>query len=443
MSDLSNILKKEVRELLTPATIIPVIVMAFVFGGMGHMIGGVIEEAKEKPVIGIIDGDNSFLSGIATGVLNEQAKVVYSSTDGADISEGLERVKEEGGAALVVIPSDFSESIYENHPGVIRIHWIMRGAGAMDSIPSQVVDALVQVVNREISRELVEDGSPVDPDVAVSPIKKSETTVFKGREMEGLSPGIISGMLSSQSITIPIIMMMIIMMAGGTVITSMGMEKENKTLETLLTLPVKRNSIVIGKIVGSAIVGLVMAAIYMVGFGYYMQSFQSAEINLADFGLALGPQDYLLVGLSLFVTLLAGLALCMVLGTFAKNYKSAQTLMLPVTLLAVIPMFLIMFKDFDTLPAVLRIILFVIPFSHPMMAVRALMFDDYLLVLSGIAYVAVFAVVMVAVVAWIFRTDRLLTGRTRTRRGGAKLFGFPIVRFFEEKLRPIQKQEKM
>jgi ABC-2 type transport system permease protein len=416
MSDLGNIVKKEVRELLTPTTIIPVIAMALIFGTMGHMIGGVIEEAKEKPTIGIIDEDNSSLSGIATGVLNEGAKVVYSSTNGANISEGLERVEENDGVALLVIPPDFSKSIYENRPGEIRIHWIMKGAGMMDSVPSQIVDALVQVINQEISRKLVEEGSPVKPDVAVNPIVKSETTVFKGKEME-LSPGAISGMLSSQSVTIPIIMMLIIMMAGGTVITSMGMEKENKTLETLLTLPIKRNSIVIGKIVGSAIVGLVMAAIYMVGFGYYMQSFQAAEINLADFGLALGPQDYLLVGLSLFVTLLAGLSLCMVLGTFAKNYKSAQTLMLPVTLLAMIPMFMIMFKDFDTLPAVLRIILFAIPFSHPMMAIRALMFDDYLLVLSGIAYVTVFAATMVAVVAWIFRTDRLLTGGTKLHLG--------------------------
>jgi ABC-2 type transport system permease protein len=208
------------------------------------------------------------------------------------------------------------------------------------------------------------------------------------------------------------VMMIIIMMAGSTVISSMGMEKENKTLETLFTLPVKRSSIVAGKIVGSAVVGLLMAAIYMFGFGYYMQSFQAGlEINLADFGLALGMQDYVLVGISLFVTLLAGLALCMVLGTFAKDYKSAQTLILPITALATIPMFLIMFKDFDTLPVLLKAVLFAIPFSHPMMSIRALLFDDYLLVLSGIVYVTLFAAATVALAVHIFKTDRLLTGR--------------------------------
>jgi len=416
MSDLGNIIKKEVRELLTPATIIPVVAMAIVFGGMGQMIGGITEEAKEKPIIGIIDADNSPLSEIITGVLDEQAKVVYFSPDIADISEGLENVEGEGGAALLVVPPDFSESIYENQPGEIRIHWIMKGAGVMDSIHSQAVDVLIQVVSQEISKKLVDEGS-IDPDIAVNPIAKSETTIFKGREIEGLSPGAISGILSSQSVVLPMIMMIIIIITGNTIIASMGMEKENKTLETLLTLPVKRNYIVIGKIAGSAIVGLVMAAIYMVGFGYYMQSFQGAEINLADFGLALGPQDYFLIGLSVFVALLAGLSLCMFLGTFAKDFKSAQTLILPVTFLTLVPMFLIMFKDFDTLPAVLKIALFAIPFSHPMMAMRALMVDDYLLVLSGIAYVTIFAAVIVAVVAWIFRSDRLLTGRIKTRRG--------------------------
>ena len=103
----------------------------------------------------------------------------------------------------------------------------------------------------------------------------------------------------------------------------------------------------------------------------------------------------------------------MLLGTFAKNYKSAQTLVFPVTMLAMIPMFIIMFTDFDTLPLVMKVLLFAIPFSHPMLATRALIFNDYLLVLSGIIYVLAFAVVTISIVVWVFKTDRLLTGTTR------------------------------
>jgi len=105
----------------------------------------------------------------------------------------------------------------------------------------------------------------------------------------------------------------------------------------------------------------------------------------------------------------------MLLGTFAKNYKSAQTLTFPITMLAMIPMFLTMFADFDTLPLALKGFLFAIPFSHPMMAPRALMFNDYLLVLGGIVYVTIFAIVTIAIVVWVFKTDRLLTGSTKKK----------------------------
>jgi ABC-2 type transport system permease protein len=218
---------------------------------------------------------------------------------------------------------------------------------------------------------------------------------------------------------------MLIMMAGASVIASMGMEKENKTLETLLTLPVRRSHIVIGKMVGSALVGLIMAAIYMLGLSRYMGSFQISDINLANFGLALGVPDYLLIGISLFTALLAGLALCIVLGTFAKNFRSAQTLIFPIAALAMISMFTTIFKDFDTLPPMLRILVFAIPFSHPMMVMRALMMGNYSLVIGGIAYNAVFTVTMVWIAVRIFNSDRLLTGSVRKRLGLGRLaWGF-------------------
>ncbi len=413
MNHLLNIIRKEVRELLTPATFVPIIVMAIIFGSMGNMIGGAAEEAKEKPVMGIINMDNGTFSSIVNTTVYNMSKVAYAGTSG-NVDEGIEEgvgvLKEKGGTALIVVPSNFSERIENNLPGKIEVYWIMKGAGIMDSISSGVVEAILREANRRISMELMEKGN-VNATFALSPTARNETTIFKGKEMQGISPGTISAMLSSQSTMVPIIIMIIIMMAGGMVISSMGMEKENKTLETLLTLPVKRSSIVAGKIAGSAIVGLVMAAIYMVGFRYYLSSFQfSGNVNLADYGLVLDSWDYLLVGTSLFLALTAALSLCMVLGTFAKNYKSAQTLTVPVSVLALIPMIMIMFKDFDTLPPVLRAILFAIPFSHPMMAVRALLFGDYMLVISGIAYVSVFALAMIAIAVRIFKTDRLLTG---------------------------------
>jgi ABC-2 type transport system permease protein len=419
---IGNIVKKEFKELFVLSTILPIVVIAIVYGSVGQMIGNVGETIKEKPVIGIVDMDDGNFSDIAMSVLTERAGVVYN---GSDAEEGLDEVRGKNGVALLVIPENFSQNIYANNPGEIEIYWIMKGAGMMDSISSGTVEGLIQSVNQEISKNLIQHDSSLDPALVLNPTTRSDTTFFKGKEIKGLSPSTLGNMLISQSVVIPIVVMMLIIMAGASVISSMGLEKENKTLETLLTLPVRRSHIVIGKMVGSALVGMIMAAIYMIGFSRYMTSFQVADINLADFGLALGIQDYLLVGISLFVALLAGLSLCIVLGTFAKNYRSAQALIFPITALALISAFIVMFKDFDTIPTVLKVLVFAIPFSHPMMAIRALMLDNYPLVIGGIAYMAVFTAIMIGIAVRIFNSDRLLTGSVRKRAARGKLvWGF-------------------
>jgi len=50
MSALGNIIKKELRELLTPATFLPIVLVALIFGLMGNSIQGITEEASEPPI---------------------------------------------------------------------------------------------------------------------------------------------------------------------------------------------------------------------------------------------------------------------------------------------------------------------------------------------------------------------------------------------------------
>lgn len=406
-----SIVKKEVKELLTVKNVIPIIAITLVFVFIGQSIGDIDEEAEKKPTIGMIDEDNSSLSKIIAETFDNRSEVVYFSQERGDIQEAVDEVKEEEGVALIVIPSNFGENIRENNSGRIRIRWFVEGVGVMESIPTEVVNSLIQMSGERISRGLIENSGGLNSDIVLNPTTMDQTTYFQDREFKGISPGEISGALSSYSTLVPIVIMIIILMSGSQVIQSMGMEKGNKTLETLLTLPVERRNIAIGKIIGSAVVGLLMAAIYMVGFGYYMTSFQPETVNLAEAGMALGMFDYLLLGLSLALTIIAGLTLCMLMGTFAKDYRSSQMLMFPLMILVFIPFFLSMFKSFYTLPSLGKVLMFMIPFSHPMMAVRFLLFDNYILVIGGIGYVSLFTGFSMALVSYIFQTDTLLTGR--------------------------------
>jgi ABC-2 type transport system permease protein len=431
MSSLSNMIRKEVKELLTPATLIPIIIMAVVFASLGGVIGGAQHSLAEKPVIGIIDQSQSDLSGVAFHSLNSTSRIVYSynGTDPAKVQEGLSKVQSEGGAALLVFPANYSQRIMANQSGVVQVYWMMKGAGVLEGVSSAVAGLSISQMDHNVSLYLIDNKVPVSSSVILSPTAMSETTVFKDRVMNGISPGQITSVMSGQGIIVPLIIVMVVIMAGGMVITSMGTEKENKTLETLLTLPVSRTSIVVGKLAGAAIVGLIMAVIYMIGMGYYMNSLSaSSAVDLGKYGIGLNILDYVLVGISLFLALISALALCMLLGIFTKNYKAAQSMTMPITFLALIPMFVLIFSDFDTLPLAGQVLLFAIPFSHPMIAMRSLMFGNSGIVIAGIVYEAIFASVTMFIAVSLFKKDIVLTGmpkRPGKKRGWSSLVHYP------------------
>lgn len=413
-----NMFKKELKEVLTIGSIISIAAMSFVFAMIGQSVGNIEEKLEVKPAIGLINNDNGLFGIISTQILQETSDIIYN---GSDKSAGLQEVIAEKGIALIEIPSDFSDSIYNNEQGKLSINWVVQGVGPFDGISSDVLDYVLNAVEKEISKIIITQELDLDPNLILNPLTTSQTTFLKEKEFRGLSPNELINTFSTQSYLIPTLIMMIIMMSGSSIISSMGLEKENKTLETLLTLPVKRNYIILSKIIASTISGLILAAIYMVGMTYYMKSFSfSGVVDLQAYNLTLNIYDYTLMGLSVFMSLLAGLSLCLALGSFAKDYKSAQSLLFPVTVLAVFSMLMTMFMDFSTMPTFIKIFIFIIPFSHPMMAMKSLMLKEYALVISGIIYSSIFAAIMIIITILIFNSDRLLVGKLQKNKKSAK-----------------------
>ena len=441
MSDMTNIVRKEIKELLTPGSVISVLVMVLLFAVLGGIIGGEVDNASSLPEFGIVGAENGDLSetqynGSTIGWSAYDYLVSSYEASGYDVAEyvhnidgvisadgtidyaALERqMYEIGITAVILIPPDFASNITAGQPATIQQYYIYEASGMFGSISSTVVSSIINALNSSLSSTLISigtDGSDVS--FLKSPISSEDVvTVVDGAPHTGVTPQAIANQVSSQTMMIPIIIMIIIMMVGSIVISSMGSEKENKTLETLLTLPIKRTSIVTGKIVAAAIVGLVYGLAYMVGMSFYMGALMDPTImgggvDLNDLGLGLDITDYALVMISMFLAILCALGICMILGAFAKNYKSAQTMTAPMSILAIIPMFIVMFTGWYGAGIVLQVITFAIPFSHPMMAMQALMYDDVTLVLGGIVYMAIFALATILVTVKLYNSDILITG---------------------------------
>ena len=431
MSHMTSIIRKEVRELLTPGSVISVLVMVVLFAGLGGLIGGEVDSAAELPTFGfVVDEDGKYyddwnpydvLCNETNYGAEADSKIILMNSAYGDDEAILAEMREKGITSVLALPDadSFRESMTNGTQVTMKQYYLYEPTGLFGTVSSSVLSSVVSILNTSLSQEIMSSaGTGLDYDFVTNPIVSGTndvSTIVDGEVHTGITPSDISNEITSQTLMIPIVIMIIIMMVGSIVISSMGSEKENKTLETLLTMPIKRTSIVSGKIVAAAIVGLVYGLAYMVGMSIYMGSMTgtiagSSSVNLEDLGMSLDILDWFLIMVSMFLAIVCALGICMILGAFAKNYKSAQTMTMPLSILAMIPMFIIMFTGWYGSGGVLQAITFAIPFSHPMMAMQALMYGDMTLVLGGIAYMAVFALVSILITVRLYNSDILITG---------------------------------
>jgi ABC-2 type transport system permease protein len=232
---------------------------------------------------------------------------------------------------------------------------------------------------------------------------------------------VLSSLVLSQAFALPITMIILLTYSMQIAATSVAMEKEEKTLETLLTLPMDRFSILAGKVSGSIVVAGIGAIAYMFGFNYYIGSFTGTiattapSVDLVSLGLVPSLFGYLLMGISLFVTLLAALALAVILSAFAQDVRSAQSLVSYVYPFLFIPALALMYLDINSLPFWLSAVFYAIPFSQPIIASKAITMGDYLTAGLGIVYVTAFTLVIMYVASRLFATEKILTAKLRFR----------------------------
>jgi len=405
MRQFRRLLAKELRELLRPRYLLPILMVPIVFVAMGQGFGSIDQQLSEQPAVGVINEDGDRYGDLVVESLNESADVVYAAEEG-DPEAAVEEVQAAGGDTLFVIPEDFSERIALGNPGTVRLYSAIESVSIVGIAGSARTEALLDSAGRRVTLS-VTNATPA----MLDPVAPSYTTYLKGEAIDA-SPGAISGSFTVSFIFIPIVIAIVILFSGQMVMNAMAVEKENKTLETLLTMPVRRRTIVAAKLVGGAAIGLVATAIYTASFWYYGTAIGDGGLGSGSVGLGFGPVEYGLIGASIFFALVGALALTLCLGIFTSDRQGAQMLLLPLTALVFLPTLATMFADVTTLSAPLQALLYAVPFTHPVIAPKRLLFGDVGFVLAGIAYEVLFAGAAIGLAIWLFNSDRLVTGST-------------------------------
>jgi len=108
MSHLTNLVRKEVKELLTGQMLASMVFMIFMFIIMGNVIGNVQREAVSGATdIALLDMDRSEESQRLAGMLGSQADVALTSVSASGAEEALKFAG--NSSVLLVLPEGFGK----------------------------------------------------------------------------------------------------------------------------------------------------------------------------------------------------------------------------------------------------------------------------------------------------------------------------------------------
>lgn len=437
-----NLLKKELSELITKQAIISMVFVLVLFVFMGQIMGHSMEESLDTSTLNVcVKDDSDFTKNVIDRIKADgstELNIVDVQSD--NYYDELERLDLK---YVVIIPEGYGDTIVNEKKAGELIFASKLSLGFKATMSSISASDAVSTITEYSADEAMENVYGLtEDDVALitSPSETVEFTAANGKSVK-VSAAAVSSIIMMESMIAPFAIFFLLLLASQMIMTAISTEKIDKTLETLLSTPVSRMTVLTAKMVAAIISALLNALFMIIGFAVYMISIMGgamsgatngamdasslAGMNIADssaltdalstadaitqLGFSLNGVDILLFGLQLFLTLAIGLSISLILGATATDVKSVQTLIMPIMVAVMIPFFVTMFMDFGEMPAAAKVIMFLIPFTHSYIALTNLLTGDMIMYWGGLAYQIVFFAVCMFLAVRMFTSDKLFT----------------------------------
>lgn len=415
-----NLLKKELRELINAQMITGLVLTVVLLMAVGKIMSSATDSAlsSDSGEISISDQDKTdYTSQLIQHIKDSGYKVNIFEQNNTDKAELLNQIDKDN---LIIIPEGFTEEVtVKGNIGSIEIVSRMSSNSALSSLSDHSKDGVELIQNFTKNYIMSQKGfSEKEISVVDSPVNINEFTVVDDK-WENISAETLKSLTTSQGMIIPIVVFILVMFTSQMIISAISTEKIDKTLETLLSVPVSRVSVLGAKMLAAAIVALINAAVYMIGFYGYMSSIlgnsgsgsETGSVSeiLSALGLKTGLGEYALVGMQMFLTIMICLAISLILGALVNDSKSAQTVLMPIMVLAMIPYLISLVYDVNMLSPLPRILVNAIPFTHTFSAINNIMFGRMNLFWIGLGYQAVLFVVCMFFAVRLFMSDKIFT----------------------------------
>lgn len=399
------LLEKEVKDLLRdPRIYLGLILPALIFPIMGIVMSATLEPIVKGPpslTVGLVDQDRTQTSFAIREFLENYGLVVkdFEDVQGA-ISSGPD--------AVLVIPRGFEHGILSRRSPTLSVYFIFKNLDPYDSSRLGALEIALSRLNDHLSTNIILELGDVDPNFVKSPLRFQEISVLKNRELT-IPPSALMSQMFGQLFFIPLVIFMLSIVVAQIAATSTAVENEEKTLETLLTLPIDRASILMAKLLASTIIAVIGTAIYMVGFQFYMSSFssllQGGEVVLEP----PSPSIYIILAISLLLSILFTTSLGVVIGTLSNDVRIANSLLPALIIPIMIPSLVLMLGgSVEGLPLGFKLAMLALPTTYPMILSRSVLVGEVPIeAILGIPYSALLTLIVIYFTSKLLEPERL------------------------------------
>jgi ABC-2 type transport system permease protein len=248
---------KEVKELIRDRYVLfsvilaPLLVLPLL-SGVSYLAvreaGGALEKAiRELPgnVAVVLEDPGDEMAVEVAGRLGARVE--------ASVEEAIARYP-----TVVVLHSNFTKNILEGKPAVVTI--TSRVERPYSLVEVIVVTSLAQGLRDVVSIVLIERFN-IDPRLIRTPVIVESKVLYKGELLGGAR--LTQLYVLNLALAFIIFILGVIALQVGTL--SMGIERESRTLELLLILPISRVELIAGKVLGVSTISLMGFASFLVG----------------------------------------------------------------------------------------------------------------------------------------------------------------------------------
>ena len=205
-------------------------------------------------------------------------------------------------------------------------------------------------------------------------------------------------------------MFLVPLLVAATAAVAMGVEKEKRTFELILSTPATPNALIAAKLISSVILALIQFAVMALGMVIYFSNVVVIEASPAaaqpfTLSISLSPSLLAPMALSTLALSIAVLALSLLVATRTEDIKTAQSVVPSVVLPLLLPALAALLAPVDAFEAY--------PFVHPLAIATAAVFGRWEKVYLYLAVDWALAAAAVLAVSRLMTAEYLVAGGRR------------------------------